>query len=591
MAKKIRNFIIMLSCLAVVTSLVAGCFPGGSSEINQDSTPRTEDADEVNDYVNQKINELIDKMLSPPVILSHESGEIIYGSGEKELIFIKGYTDKGCSVEVHVNGEQVQENIAVDANGNFETLNGVEISEGENNIELISVNTAGRKSTATAFNLFLVVPQKVEYAVYDNVTSLEEIKDNYYTEQIDPMVYIYGSHLPSSKVFVQVNNKIVGEIECDSSGMFGLEDVILQQGSNEIAIWARSGDGFISAPVFENVTVHRDLDVPYPVNLTGYVQGNANYLSWNTSVDSDFDSYKLVRVEDPCINPEYPADDVIVTFSDISVNNYIDDDIKGGKSYYYTLWTLDMAGNVSSSNVLALPRPVYSIEIKPLAATGDSTISRREWFYQPFEITNTGNVTVNIQPFMVWIKLNPSFNEDEEITPIWEVHLWNPDIPNQYYYSNEAIYETYISDWAKTDGYTITEEETTYSEDGLTRTDTVTETTQITGYNEVNLKRVMTTITETTITETDLSTGISTETITTDTTTDLVEPERVGSLVEGLEPGEKIIVEVKIQNIAAENGEKITAHFHFAPVDCDGHFYSDEIVSTGDVTATGRSRN
>lgn len=591
MAKKIRNFIIMLSCLAVVTSLVAGCFPGGSSEINQDSTPRTEDADEVNDYVNQKINELIDKMLSPPVILSHESGEIIYGSGEKELIFIKGYTDKGCSVEVHVNGEQVQENIAVDANGNFETLNGVEISEGENNIELISVNTAGRKSTATAFNLFLVVPQKVEYAVYDNVTSLEEIKDNYYTEQIDPMVYIYGSHLPSSKVFVQVNNKIVGEIECDSSGMFGLEDVILQQGSNEIAIWARSGDGFISAPVFKNVTVHRDLDVPYPVNLTGYVQGNANYLSWNTSVDSDFDSYKLVRVEDPCINPEYPADDVIVTFSDISVNNYIDDDIKGGKSYYYTLWTLDMAGNVSSSNVLALPRPVYSIEIKPLAATGDSTISRREWFYQPFEITNTGNVTVNIQPFMVWIKLNPSFNEDEEITPIWEVHLWNPDIPNQYYYSNEAIYETYISDWAKTDGYTITEEETTYSEDGLTRTDTVTETTQITGYNEVNLKRVMTTITETTITETDLSTGISTETITTDTTTDLVEPERVGSLVEGLEPGEKIIVEVKIQNIAAENGEKITAHFHFAPVDCDGHFYSDEIVSTGDVTATGRSRN
>ncbi|MDD3628653.1 MAG: hypothetical protein PHN81_02590, partial [Actinomycetota bacterium] len=89
---------------------------------------------------------------------------------------------------------------------------------------------------------------------------------------------------------------------------------------------------------------------------------------------------------------------------------------------------------------------------------------------------------------------------------------------------------------------------------------------------------------------TDLTTGKKTKTTTTDSTTRLVEPEKVGSPIEGLRPGEKIIIEVKIQNIAAENGEKIIAHFHFAPVDCDGHFYTDEIVSTGDVIAIGRSR-
>jgi len=101
----------------------------------------------------------------------------------------------------------------------------------------------------------------------------------------------------------------------------------------------------------------------------------------------------------------------------------------------------------------------------------------------------------------------------------------------------------------------------------------------------------MTITTETTITETDLTTGSSTETTTTDTSTEVVEPEKIGNPIEGLKPGERVIVEVKIQNIAAENGEKIIAHFHFAPVDCDGHFYIDEIVSTGDVTVTGRSRN
>jgi len=174
--------------------------------------------------------------------------------------------------------------------------------------------------------------------------------------------------------------------------------------------------------------------------------------------------------------------------------------------------------------------------------------------------------------------------------PIWEVHLWNPN-DNQYYYSDEDIYETYVADWAKTEGYTTTEEETAYSTDGLTRTDTVTETTQITDYNEVNLKRIMVTTTETTITVTDLSTGISVSTTATDTSTELVEPESIGTPIEGLQPGERVVVEVKIQNIAAENGEKIIPHFHFAPVDCDGHYYTDEMVSTGDVVAIGRSRS
>jgi hypothetical protein len=591
MAKNIKTFIIMLSCLAIVISCLAGCSPEGSSEINQDSSPRAKDADEVNDEVNQKINELVDKMLSPPVILSHESGEIIYGSGDRELIFIKGYTDKGCSVEVYANGEQVQGNVAVDGNGNFETLNGVEISEGENNIKLISVNTAGRKSTATAFNLFLVVPQKVEYSVYDNATSLKEIKDNYYTEEINPMVYIYGSHLPSSKVFVQVNNKIAGEIECDSSGMFRLEDVMLQQGSNEIAIWVRSGDGFISAPVFKNIIVHRDLYDPIPSDLTGYKQGNANYLSWSTSTDSDFYSYKLVKVEDPCINPEYPENNVIATFSNINAKSYTDNDIVSGKAYFYTLWTLDKAGRAVSSNVVAIPKPVYSLTFTKVPSSISNTIARREWFYQAYEMTNMGNVTVDVQPIMLWLKLEPNPDEEMEISPLWEVHIWNPS-NGIYYYSNEDIYSTYISDWRNFDGYTEVEETETLSEDGLTKTITVTETTKKTEDSDVNLKRRMTETIHTTKTEIDLTTGISTTgPTTTNVSTAIVEPEKIGSPITGLEPGEKIIIEVKVQNIAAENGEKIIVHFHFYPIDCDGHFYIDEHVSTLDIPVIGESRN
>jgi len=591
MFKSLKFFAILLICLLFILSYMTGCFPVASSEINLAHKSSAEAEEEAENYVYDKINELIDNILPSPVVLSHDSGEIINGSGDKELIFIKGYANKGNKIEVYINGQLAHDDVVVDSNGNFETLNGVEIVEGENNIGLVSVGNSGRKSSPTEFTLFLVVPQKVEYVLYKDSMSLEEIGDSFYTEEINPLVFIYGTHLPSSKVFIQVNDIMAGELTCDSSGIFQLSDVKLQQGSNEIAVWAKSTDGFTSAPVFKDLMVYRDLKIPYPVNLTGYAQGNANYLNWGVSTDTDFDLYKIVRVEDPCINPEYPVNDVIATFSDININSYIDDDIISGNSYYYTVWALDKAGKAVSSNVLAIPKPVYSISIKPLPSTGDSTISRREWFYQPFEITNTGNVTVNIQPFMVWIKLEPSFDKDEEISPIWEVHLWNPN-DNQYYYSDEDIYETHIADWAKTGGYTTTEEETVYSEDGLTRTDTVTEVTQITDYNEVNLKRVMTTITETTITETDLS-GVNppTYTTTTDTVTKLVAPESIGSIIEGLQPGESVVVEVKIQNIAAENGEKIIPHFHFAPVDCDGRYYTDEMVSTGDVVAIGRSRS
>lgn len=589
MFTRIKTILIVLFCMTFVLSYSFACTPASVDLIQKGSKSQTGNTDD--DVISQKLDELKDKLVSPPVILSHKSGEIIYGSGDRELVFIKGYADKGNTIEIYVNGVLDQSNIVVDNNGNFETLNGVEINEGKNIIKLVAVKPSGVRSSPTEFTLFLDVPQKVEYKVYDNNENLKEIEGVYYTEEDNPSVYIRGTHLPLSDVYVQVNDKVIGKIESDNDGIFELEDIILKSGNNEIAVWAETLDGFISAPVFTGINVLNDLDTPYPSSLSGYNQGNANYLNWTASVDNDFDSYKLVRVEDPCTNPEYPGDDTIATFSDITANSYVDSDIISGRSYYYTLWTLDKAGRVVSSNVVAIPKPVYSIEFVKVPSSVSNTIARREWFYQAYELTNTGNVTINVQPIMLWLKLIPNPDEEMEIAPLWEVHIWNP-ANGQYYYSNEEIYSTYISDWRNFDGTTETETTTTFSEDGLTKTVVETSTTKRTREGPVNLKRIMTTTKVTTITETDL-TGVEEpiEKVTTDTSTEIVEPELVGSPIEGLKPGEKRIIEVKVQNIAAENGEKIIVHFHFAPVDCDGRFYIDEIKSTLDIEVIGESRN
>lgn len=590
MIKKIKIILILLLCLALILIYASSCFLDDAVPVKENGNPQNSNAEGSGIDIYSSLNDLKNQIVSPPVVISHKSGEVIYGSGERELIFIEGYADSGNTIEVYLNGILEPGIAVVDNNGNFETLNGVVINEGKNTIELVSISPSGKESNPTEFDLYLNVPRKVEYKIFENSENLKEIGDTYYSTEINPEVYIRGDHLPSSRVSILVNDKIVGEVVSNDQGIFELDGIMLKPGNNEIAVWAITGDGFTSAPVFMNLIVTTDLSVPMPSDLTGYKQGNANYLRWGVSADTDFDSYKLVRVEDPCINPEYPENDVIATFNNINTISYIDSEIVSGKSYFYTLWTLDKAGRVVSSNVVAIPKPVYSIEFIKVPSSISNTIARREWFYQAYELTNTSNVTIDIQPIMLWLKLIPNPDEEMEIAPLWEVHIWNP-ADGEYYYSNEDIYSTYISDWRNFDGTTQTETTTTFSADGLTKTVVETRTSKKTRDGGVNFKRIMTTTMNTTITVTDLTTNVSTVTTTTDTATEIVEPEKIGSVIADLKPGEKIIIEVKVQNIAAENGEKIIVHFHFAPVDCDGRFYIDEIKSTLDIEVIGESRN
>ncbi len=592
MIKNLKTILILLFCMMIIILYASACFPSASDSglIITNKSDQAENVDEAENTINDMLSGFRNKLVTAPVVLSHVSGEEIYGSGDKELVFIKGLADKGNTIEISVNG-LLQQEVMVDDSGNFETLSGVEITKGENTIELVSVSPSGNESNPTVFNLFLIVPQEVEYFLYKDSTSLEEIQDIYYSIESNPSVYIQGSHLSNSQVYIQVNDKVVGEVTCTEDGFFELEGVPLKSGNNEVAVWAETENGLMSAPVFRDIMVYKDLITPNPSDLTGYQQGSANYLSWTQSVNVNFSSYKLIRLEDPCVNADLASDDVIATFTNIGTVSYVDEDIEEGRSYFYSLWTLDKAGRVVSSNTLAIPSPDYTVAIEKVPPFSDISKSRREWFYQYYEITNLGNVTLDIQPMMVWIKLDPNPDPDMEIAPLWEVHIWNPEEADTYYYSNEDVYETYISDWANTGGTTETETTTSFSADGLTKTVTEKVTTKVTEESEVNLKRIMTTTEETTITETDLTTGTDTVTETSDSSTAIVEPEQIGSPIEGLQPGEKKKIAIKIQNVSAPWNSEITVHFHFVPVDCDGQFFIDEIVSTGDITVKSVGRN
>jgi len=596
MKNKIKiSFIIVLAVL-LGTVYSTACFLLGDTPTEEAGNLVTvrEDQQEEEFDINEKLDILKEGLVDAPVIVSHESGEQLLGSGDKETIFLVGTTNPENSIEISVNGLYIEEEISADTNGNFETINGIDIIEGKNLVEVIAVDPSGNKSNPTKLTLNLMVPEKVEYTLYNNQTDLKEISSIYYTSDYNPVVYLEGNYIPLATTYVQVNDVIVGETIADSEGVFVLEEVQLDTGDNEVAVWAVTGDGYTSSPVYTSITVYKDMITPYPSNLTGYHNQDANYIDWSASIDDNFESYKVVRTEEPCVNPDYPADAVIATITDQNAVSYIDSELDEGRSYYYTVWTLDKAGHVVSSNVLALPKPVYTVSITKLDSFTDYSVNRREWYYQYFEITNTGNVTLDLQPIMAWITLDPEADDELSLMPYWEVHLWNPEDAGVYYYSDEEVYSTYVSDWVNTSGSTTTESEEVFDYANATKTVTTTVTEKQTELGGLNLKRVMTVDVTTTVTEYDISTTpatVNSETTSYDTSTQIVGPEEVGSIIEDIEPGEKVKIGVKIQNVSAPNNAEITVHFNFAPVDCDGRYYTDEIISTGDVYCKSSDRN
>ena len=179
MIKNLKTILILLYCLLITVLFTSGCF-SSTSDSGLIVTDKAENTDDTGNTINDMLSGFRDKLVTAPVILSHSSGEEIYSSGEKELVFIKGIADKGNTIEIYVNDELQPDGAVVDDSGNFETLNGVEIIEGSNIIELVSINPSGYESNPTIFNLILVVPQKVEYALYEDSIDLKEIPDIYF---------------------------------------------------------------------------------------------------------------------------------------------------------------------------------------------------------------------------------------------------------------------------------------------------------------------------------------------------------------------------------------------------------------------------
>ncbi|MHB1376430.1 MAG: hypothetical protein ACYCXB_03290 [Candidatus Humimicrobiaceae bacterium] len=607
---KIISIFFIVSSLILAISSCSIINPGKAGNVS--GTAKTAAVETTSSFdLTEELNTLKGKLVNPPVVTSHKPYQELSSNSGKELVIIKGKSDIGTSIALKVNGILIDKKYVVGSNGDFETGDGVEIAEGTNTVEIYAVNANGEKSEPTKLTFLLNVQKNIDFTVYENADNLVEISSEFYSRETKPLTYIHGTTLPAVDVYLKVNDKIIGQTLSGDTGVFFFKDVQLSHGSNIISVWYIAGDEQKSVQIDKEINVFTDMESPNPSSLTGYISNDGNHLGWAKSTDFGFVSYKIVRVDDPVKNPHYPDDNVIATITDENISNYIDKDIISGKAYFYTLWTLDKAGNLISSNVLPLPAPKYKISMIKLPSLQDNVLARREWYYEYFEITNTGNVPVYIQPILVWFLLDPVSYPALALNPLWAVYIWDPD-SGTYYYSNEDIRESQVSDWVSHDSVQKTET-VTYSSDGLTTTKIVSDgearisetvtysadrlirTTKIIEAHrsvEENVGvRKVTFDTTTTITVEHLDTGITDTPITThEVITNTAEPKEVGNPIGPIEPGEKIKLAVKIANVAADNGDKIVVHFHFAPTDSSGAYFTDDIVSTHDIFITSSGK-
>lgn len=79
-----------------------------------------------------------------------------------------------------------------------------------------------------------------------------------------------------------------------------------------------------------------------PANLNGNAAANAIALSWNASLDPDFNYFALYRGASPGFDPAASK-----PLAQITENSYVDGDISVGTTYYYRVSAFDFSGNES----------------------------------------------------------------------------------------------------------------------------------------------------------------------------------------------------------------------------------------------------
>ena len=103
MIKNLKTILILLYCLLITVLFTSGCF-SSTSDSGLIVMDKAENTDDTENTIDDMLSGFRDRLVTAPVILSHSSGEEIYSSGEKELVFIKGLADKGNTIEIYVNG-------------------------------------------------------------------------------------------------------------------------------------------------------------------------------------------------------------------------------------------------------------------------------------------------------------------------------------------------------------------------------------------------------------------------------------------------------------------------------------------------------
>lgn len=101
------------------------------------------------------------------------------------------------------------------------------------------------------------------------------------------------------------------------------------------------------------------------------ISPSAVRLQWQQNQEPDFKEYHLIRSETPNVDLSQPA---VAKIAFPQTVEYVDNNLKEGKTYYYRLYTFDKGGQTTASREVAV-----TVERKQLTGTINLQATSRDW--------------------------------------------------------------------------------------------------------------------------------------------------------------------------------------------------------------------
>lgn len=211
--------------------------------------------------------------------------------------------------------------------------------------------------------------------------------------------------------------------------------------SGSATISSNGGTGYveISMNVPED-TPPSEIELQTPTDITK----NSLKLIWTRNFDSDFAAYKIYRDTDASVDRN---SELIETITESSNNSYADTGLQPSTTYYYRVYTMDMADQYTASNVVGATT-LSELGSWSVIATLDNDLNAIDVLNENYVVTVGKNGSIYYYVGSEWTEeSSPTTNSLYDVKINSKTDIWAVGADGIFHYNGIKWYQSYESSY------------------------------------------------------------------------------------------------------------------------------------------------